>query len=90
MAGRGGLANIASILGASGITFKPADDSDDDDEGDLHVVGDQENQNLAEAAVSSSGGVTMEDKAEGYLDNKALDQDTQPVDVTESLVSKSP
>lgn len=29
-AGAGGLANIASILGASGITFKAADDSDED------------------------------------------------------------
>ncbi|GMK58205.1 hypothetical protein CspeluHIS016_0502370 [Cutaneotrichosporon spelunceum] len=32
IAGTGGLVNIASILGASGITFRTADDDDDDDE----------------------------------------------------------
>jgi len=32
VAGAGGLANIASILGASGIKFRPADDSDDEEE----------------------------------------------------------
>jgi protein phosphatase 2C family protein 2/3 len=32
--GAGGLANIASILGASGITLRQADDSDDEDEDD--------------------------------------------------------
>lgn len=41
--GGGGLANIASILGASGITFKQPDDSDDDDEdfGALQIIGDK-------------------------------------------------
>lgn len=32
IAGAGGLVNIASILGASGITFRTADDDDDDDD----------------------------------------------------------
>lgn len=32
VAGAGGLANIASMLGASKIMFRPAEDSDDEDE----------------------------------------------------------
>lgn len=36
VAGAGGLVSIASILGASGITFRTADDNDDDD--DLHII----------------------------------------------------
>jgi protein phosphatase 2C family protein 2/3 len=49
-AGAGGLANIASILGANGITFKQPDDSDDDED--------------------------------VYQDNKGLDNDLKPMDVT--------
>lgn len=53
VAGAGGLANIASILGASGIRFRPADDSDDEDEAEASI-----------SAVSSSDLVNdAEDKA---------------------------
>ncbi|BEI90186.1 uncharacterized protein CcaverHIS019_0302560 [Cutaneotrichosporon cavernicola] len=40
IAGAGGLVNIASILGASGITFKTPDDDDDDDDDEMHVIND--------------------------------------------------
>ncbi|KAK4684189.1 protein phosphatase PTC2/3, partial [Tremellales sp. Uapishka_1] len=70
-AGGGGLANIASILGASGITFKQPDDSDDDDDDDdLHIIQDDEL------------------KPDGYMDGKALEEGTKPVDVTDKLAAE--
>lgn len=36
LSGVGGLANIGSILGASGITFRTVDDSDEEEE--MHLV----------------------------------------------------
>jgi protein phosphatase 2C family protein 2/3 len=42
-AGAGGLANIASILGASGITFRTADDSDEEEE--VHLVNSKSPEN---------------------------------------------
>ncbi len=89
VAGAGGLANIASILGASGITFKPADDSDDEDDDELHIIGDDEKQTFeGDQSGPSKGKHLIGEKADGYIVNKALDQDTKPVDITESLVSK--
>jgi len=53
-ASAGGLANIASILGASGITFRTADDSDEEDE--LHLVNPKnENPVSVEILVKCSG-----------------------------------
>lgn len=72
VAGAGGLANIASILGASGITFRPADDSDDEDEGELHIIGEND---------EAHGG-----SKDGFIDNQAVDKGTKPVDVTDKLV----
>lgn len=73
--GAGGLQNInlSSILGASGISFRPTDDSDDEDDGELHIIGDDEKK--------SDG------KSGEYLDNKALEKGTKPVDVTDKLDS---
>lgn len=42
IAGAGGLANIASILGASGITFRTAEDSDEED--DVHIAHNEEDE----------------------------------------------
>jgi protein phosphatase 2C family protein 2/3 len=71
VAGAGGLANIASILGASGITFRPADDSDDEDEGELHIIGGDEGKQ----------------GKDGYIGNKALDEGLKPVNISDKLVS---
>lgn len=67
----GGLANIASILGASGITFKTPED-DSDEEGDLQLVGDDVKGGQASPS---------------YMDDKALTGNTAPKDVTDKLVS---
>lgn len=75
VAGAGGLANIASILGASNITFKPAAD-DSDDEDDEHQIEQMEERPILDEA---------EDKP--FIDNKALKRNTKPVDVTDQLVS---
>jgi len=88
VAGAGGLANIASILGASGITFKPADDSDDEDEDELHIISDEKIPPRGNLAELSSGSGHRSEIGDGYLDNQALDKMTKPVDITDSLVSK--
>lgn len=69
--GAGGLANIASILGASGITFRPAYDSDDDDDG-IQLIGDSP---------------TSPDKlsSPSLIDNEAVEGETKPKDVTGQL-----
>lgn len=59
VAGSGGLANIASILGASGITFRPVeDDSDDESSGDkIMANGDEEGgKGLVEGTDKLSAG----------------------------------
>ncbi|KAL0252954.1 hypothetical protein I308_102348 [Cryptococcus tetragattii IND107] len=69
--GAGGLANIASILGASGITFRPAYDSDDDDDG-IQLIGDSP---------------TSPDKlsSPSLIDHEAVEGETKPKDVTGQL-----
>ncbi|KAL7423596.1 Protein phosphatase 2C 2 [Cryptotrichosporon argae] len=52
--GAGGLANIASILNASGITFKQPDDSDDEDD-ELHIIGADEVPSKAEGLLDNKG-----------------------------------
>ncbi|WVN85534.1 uncharacterized protein L203_100681 [Cryptococcus depauperatus CBS 7841] len=65
--GAGGLANIASILGASGITFRPAygSDNDDDDDG-IHT---DEEQLLDQSSPFLIGSL---------LDNKDNKDETAP------------
>lgn len=70
----GGLASIASILSAQGITFRnPEDDSDE--EGDLQLVGDDEK--LGDSS----------DKSDVYMDDKGIKGNTAPKNVTDELVS---
>ncbi|WWC60621.1 uncharacterized protein I303_103195 [Kwoniella dejecticola CBS 10117] len=77
--GAGGLANIASILGASGITFRPAYDSDDDDD-ELQIIGDDGQVLDANA-----------DKPEpGLIDNKGVEGKTKPKDVTDEIDDDKP
>lgn len=86
VAGASGLANIASMLGASGITFKHPinDDSDDEDEEGMHIMGQNQTRSLGKDKFpEGSGG-----KADRNLDNKALDNGSKPVDFTEPIVSK--
>jgi len=71
VAGQGGLANIASLLGASGMRLQQVDDSDDDESSN-------------EDSTDKSNTDTSK-----YIDNKALEKDTKPVDVTDSLDHKS-
>ena len=80
------MANIASILGASGITFKPSDDSDDEDD-DLEMIVDGDTRQSGNGSAKGAEGKSEE--VDGYSDNKALDNGTKPVDITNSLVSKS-
>lgn len=80
--GAGGLANIASILGASGITFKtPEDDSDEEDaaEAKLQDVPDKLSPESSPALTKGAHGE--------YMDDKALGGETAPKDVTGDLVS---
>ncbi|WVR05577.1 hypothetical protein IAU60_002596 [Kwoniella sp. DSM 27419] len=70
VAGAGGLANIASILGASGITFRPSYDSDDDDD-DVQIIGDDSKD--------------KEDTGGAYIDDKGLEGKDKPKDVTDDL-----
>lgn len=83
--GAGGLANIASILGASGITFKtPEDDSDEEDiqeAGTLQDIPDKLSPETSPALAKAAQG--------GYMDNKALEGETAPKDVTDDLVRRS-
>lgn len=82
VAGAGGLANIASILGASGITLRAPEDSDEEDD-ELHIIGDEEGSEGKISAVDGEAG-----SAEGsYIDDKGLKGDTKPKDVTDKLVS---
>jgi len=75
-------------IGASGITFKPADDSDDEDEDELHIISDEKIPPRGNLAELSSGSGHRSEIGDGYLDNQALDKMTKPVDITDSLVSK--
>jgi protein phosphatase 2C family protein 2/3 len=69
----GGLANIASILGASGITFKTADDDSEEEEEDESMVG--------SSSDATKGG-------EVYMDGKGIEDKTAPKNVTDELVSQ--
>nr|ODO02644.1 PP2Cc protein phosphatase [Cryptococcus depauperatus CBS 7855] len=72
--GAGGLANIASILGASGITFRPAYGSDDDDDDDsIHT---DEEQLLDQSSPFLIGSL---------LDNKDDKDETASEDVKSPL-----
>lgn len=80
--GAGGLANIASILGASGITFKtPDDDSDEEEEAATKLDGmpDKLSPGTSPALARAAKG--------GYMDDQALSGSTAPKDVSDSLVS---
>lgn len=81
VAGAGGLANIASILGASGITLRASEDSDEEDD-ELHIIGDDEGGQGKISAVD-------DEAKEAYVDDKGIKGDTKPVDVTDKLVSGS-
>ncbi|WVQ85699.1 hypothetical protein IAT38_007865 [Cryptococcus sp. DSM 104549] len=72
--GAGGLANIASILGASGITFRPTYDSDDDED-EFQIMG-----GAGDATADKPDG-----KFEEVLDNMAVEEGTKPKDVTAKL-----
>lgn len=85
--GAGGLANIASILGASGITFKtPEDDSDEDESMAEHQasasIGDVPDKISPEASPALARAAKG-----GYMDDRALGGETAPKDVTDELVS---
>ncbi|WRT65994.1 uncharacterized protein IL334_002945 [Kwoniella shivajii] len=74
VAGAGGLANIASILGASGITFRPAYDSDDDED-EIQIIGEE-----------GKGIDTSADKPDtGLIDNKGVEGKTKPKNVTDEI-----
>ncbi|WWD18203.1 hypothetical protein CI109_102653 [Kwoniella shandongensis] len=74
--GAGGLANIASILGASGITFRPTYDSDDDDE-EIQIIGDSGEGGIDPSADKPAPGT--------YLDTKGEKEGTKPKDVTDEI-----
>ncbi|WWD05408.1 hypothetical protein V865_003485 [Kwoniella europaea PYCC6329] len=74
VAGAGGLANIASILGASGITFRPAYDSDDDDD-EIQIIGED-----------GKGIDVNADKPDtGLIDDQGVEGKTKPKNVTDEL-----
>jgi len=82
VAGAGGLANIASILGASGITLAQHDSEDsDDDDDELHITGDEKTEGGKISALEES-----DEKTGEYIDDKGLNKDTKPKDVTDKLV----
>ena len=98
--GAGGLANIASILGASGLSFRRADenDYDGDDNGGSGsggiIVYDDDDKNESEEGddgkfenVDSTEGSSGQ--PEGYVDDKALRDDLKPQDVTDQLVRRT-
>ena len=107
VAGAGGLANLASILGASGIAsglnFKSMEDSDDEDDDELHIVGEDEvkgsggpsRDTQPEASVEEVEEVEKDDveneiqPRDRFMDDKALKSDTKPQDITAQLVSTS-
>ena len=74
------MANIASILGASGITLAHGSE-DSDDEDDLHTIGDEEAGGGKISAVEDS-----DEKSGEYADDKSLKKETEPKDVTDKLV----
>lgn len=67
----GGLANIASILSAQGITFRTPEE-DSDEEGDLQLVGDDQK---------------VPQGSDSYIDDKGIKGDTAPKNITDELVS---
>ena len=79
--GAGGLANIASILGASGITFKaPEDDSDEEEaQGKLEDVPEKLSPGTSPALARAAQG--------GYMDDQAMSGSTAPKNVSDKLVS---
>nr|XP_019050701.1 PP2Cc protein phosphatase [Kwoniella bestiolae CBS 10118]OCF29631.1 PP2Cc protein phosphatase [Kwoniella bestiolae CBS 10118] len=75
VAGAGGLANIASILGASGITFKPEPYDSDDDDDEIQIIGED-----------GKGIDVNADKLDaGLLGNEGVEGKTKPRDVTDEL-----
>lgn len=81
VSGAGGLANIASMLGAGNITFNnaAADDDDSDEDEDLHSGSHSESANTSSDKDSDG---------DAYMDDKALKAGTQPKDVTKEMVSR--
>ncbi|WWC88178.1 uncharacterized protein L201_003083 [Kwoniella dendrophila CBS 6074] len=75
VAGAGGLANIASILGASGITFRPAYDSDDDEDDQIQIIGD-EGKNVD---------INADKPDTGLIDDKGIEGKTKPKNVTDDI-----
>ena len=66
----GGLANIASILSAQGITFRTPEE-DSDEEGDLQLV--EDDQKIPQGS-------------DEYMDGKGIEGNTAPKNVTNELV----
>lgn len=88
VAGAGGLANIASILGASGISFKTSvDDSDDSDDEEIHIIGGGEREASSDASEQATIEEVEDAHGEGAGGVKASERDTKPRDVTGELVS---
>jgi protein phosphatase 2C family protein 2/3 len=86
IAGAGGLQNLnlSSILGASGISFRPPEDSDDEeDDGELHIIGGDEGAEGSKISVVDE----EEEEDADYLDDKGIKKGTKPVDVTDKLAS---
>lgn len=69
--GGGGLANIASILSAQGITFRTPEE-DSDEEGDLQLVGDEPEK--------------VNQGSDLYMDDKGIKGKSVPTNVTDELV----
>jgi protein phosphatase 2C family protein 2/3 len=68
----GGLANIASILSAQGITFRTPEE-DSDEEGDLQMIGDEPDK--------------IPQGSDVYMDDKGIKGKTAPKNVSDELVS---
>ena len=68
----GGLANIASILSAQGITFRTPEE-DSDEEGDLQLIGDEPDK--------------IPEGSDVYMDDKGIKGKNVPKNVSDELVS---
>jgi hypothetical protein len=69
----GGLANIASILSAQGITFRTPEE-DSDEEGDLQMIGDESDK--------------IPQGSDEYMDDQGIKGANVPKNVTSELVSR--